>query len=79
MNPSSFHVLVTAAHWAPEAQAQVQAAGGQIHFMAEPITVPMQSNVIRMTVSREKADRLDPRYNPRPLRSYPVGAVSWKQ
>ena len=38
MNPSSFHVLVTAAHWAPEAQAQVQAAGGQIHFMAEPIT-----------------------------------------
>ena len=38
MNPSSFHVLVTAAHWAPEAQAQVQAAGGQIHFMTEPIT-----------------------------------------
>ncbi len=51
----------------------------EAEFMAEPITVPMQSNVIRMTVSREKADRLDPRYNPRPLRSYPVGAVSWKQ
>lgn len=48
-------------------------------FMAEPITVPMQSNVIHLTVSREKAERPDPRYNPRPWRSYPVGAVSWKQ
>lgn len=33
-----FNVLVTAEHWAPEAQAMVRAAGGQIHFMAEPIT-----------------------------------------
>ncbi len=33
-----FNVLVTAEHWAPEAQAVVQQAGGQIHFMAEPIT-----------------------------------------
>lgn len=33
-----FNVLVTAEHWAPEAQALVQAAGGQIHFMAEPVT-----------------------------------------
>ena len=38
MSQATFHVLVTAAHWAPEAQALVQAAGGQIHFMAEPIT-----------------------------------------
>ena len=38
MSPNPFHVLVTAAHWAPEAQALVHAAGGQIHFMAEPIT-----------------------------------------
>ena len=35
---SSFNVLVTAEHWVPEAQAVVQAAGGQIHCMAEPIT-----------------------------------------
>ena len=35
---TSFNVLVTAEHWAPEAQAVVQQAGGQIHFMAEPIT-----------------------------------------
>ena len=35
---TTFNVLVTAEHWAPEAQALVQAAGGQIHFMAEPIT-----------------------------------------
>ncbi|WP_043004789.1 NAD(P)-dependent oxidoreductase [Comamonas testosteroni] len=33
-----FNVLVTAEHWAPEAQAVVQQAGGQIHFMADPIT-----------------------------------------
>ncbi|BEU96063.1 hydroxyacid dehydrogenase [Acidovorax sp. DW039] len=38
MSQATFHVLVTAAHWAPEAQAIVQAAGGQIHFMAEPVT-----------------------------------------
>lgn len=36
--PTPFNVLVTAEHWAPEAQALVQQAGGQIHFMAEPIT-----------------------------------------
>jgi len=36
-NPS-FQVLVTAEHWAPEAQALVQAAGGRIEFMAEPVT-----------------------------------------
>ncbi|MGE8319815.1 MAG: NAD(P)-dependent oxidoreductase [Comamonas sp.] len=35
---TTFNVLVTAEHWAPEAQALVQAAGGQIHCMAEPIT-----------------------------------------
>lgn len=35
---SPFNVLVTAEHWAPEARALVQAAGGQIHCMAEPIT-----------------------------------------
>ncbi|MCJ0762476.1 NAD(P)-dependent oxidoreductase [Variovorax terrae] len=38
MTTPVFHVLVTAEHWAPEAQALVQAAGGQLHFMAEPIT-----------------------------------------
>lgn len=48
-------------------------------FVVESITVPMQSNVIHLTVNRERADRPGPRYNPRPLRSYPVGAVSWKQ
>ncbi|WP_280191369.1 NAD(P)-dependent oxidoreductase [Delftia sp. PS-11] len=35
---SSLQVLVTAGHWAPEAQAMIHAAGGQIHWMTGPIT-----------------------------------------
>ncbi|MBS0294135.1 MAG: hydroxyacid dehydrogenase [Proteobacteria bacterium] len=36
-NAPQFHVLVTAEHWASEAQTLVQAAGGHVHFMFEPI------------------------------------------
>lgn len=59
--------------------ALVGEKGMEAEFMAEPIAVPMQSNVIHLTVVREKVDRPDPRYNPRQLRSFSVGAVPWKQ
>lgn len=38
MTPSSFHVLVTASHWAEPAQRIIQQAGGQLHFMSGPAT-----------------------------------------
>lgn len=46
---TSFNVLVTAEHWAPEAQAVVQQAGGQIHFMAEPITAESLAQQLAQT------------------------------
>ena len=48
-------------------------------FMKAPITVPAQSNVVHLKVTRGTADRPDPRYNPRQLRSFVSGAQPWKQ
>ena len=48
-------------------------------FMQEPITVPAQSNVVHLKVTRGTADSPDPRYNPRQLRSFVSGAQPWKQ
>lgn len=60
--------------WALVAEKAMEAV-----FMREPVTVPMQSNVLHLTAKRENADRPDPRYNPRQLRSYSGAAMPWKQ
>lgn len=64
----------TEAFWALVAEK-----GMESEFMGEPITVPAQSKVLHFTARRGNADRPDPRYSPRPLRSFAAGAKQWKQ
>lgn len=58
--------------------ALVAEKGMEAEFMVEQIVIPAQSNVIHLTVIRGGTDRPDPRYNPRQLRSFSVGAVPCK-
>lgn len=48
-------------------------------FMSEPTTVPAQSNVVHLTVTRGSSDRPDPRYSPRQFRSFASGVQTCKQ
>lgn len=59
--------------------ALVEEKGMQAEFMGEPVIVPAQSNVIHLTAIRGTADRPDPRYNPRQLRTFAGGTVPCKQ
>jgi len=59
--------------------ALVTEKGMESEFMREPITIPAQSKVLHFTARRGNADRPDPRYNPRQLRSFAPGAKQWKQ
>lgn len=62
------------AFWALVAEKSMES-----DFMAEPIKVPAQSNVVHLTVTRGSTDRPDPRYSPRQLRAFVPGVQSWKQ
>jgi HTH-type transcriptional regulator/antitoxin MqsA len=55
--------------------ALVEEKGMQADFMVPHGAVPAQSNVFHLTVLRGVVDRHDPRYNPRQLRTFSVGAV----
>jgi HTH-type transcriptional regulator / antitoxin MqsA len=48
-------------------------------FMSEPTTVPAQSNVVHLTVTRGSSDKPDPRYSPRQFRSFASGVQTCKQ
>ena len=55
--------------------ALVEEKGMQADFMVPHGAVPAQTNVFHLTVLRDVVDRHDPRYNPRQLRTFSVGAV----
>ncbi len=59
--------------------ALVAEKGMEAEFMVEQTVVPAQSEVIHLTAIRGTADRPDPRYHPRQLRSFSTGAVTCKQ
>lgn len=59
--------------------ALVEEKGMQAQFMQEAVSVSKQSNVLHFTAKRGNADRPDPRYTPRQLRSFSGAAVPWKQ
>lgn len=58
--------------------ALVEEKGMAAEFMREPVTLPMQTNVLHFTAKRGNTDRPDPRYNPRQLRSYSAETISCK-
>lgn len=58
--------------------ALVEEKGMAAEFMCEPVTLPMQTNVLHFTAKRGNTDRPDPRYNPRQLRSYSAETISCK-
>lgn len=62
------------AFWALVAEKSMES-----EFMGEPIKVPAQSNVVHLTAVRGSGEKSDPRYNPRPFRSFASGAEAWKQ
>lgn len=62
------------AFWALVAEKSMES-----EFMGEPIKVPAQSNVVHLTAVRGSGEKSDPRYNPRPFRSFESGAEAWKQ
>jgi len=59
--------------------ALVEEKGVEAEFMSEHTKVPTQSKVLHFTAKRGNADRPDPQYEPRALRTFSGGTKQWKQ